>query len=153
MAGTEGMRKAAPMRSEQDRQRMWNSMRILRQFSTIDIQLTADVRARNARQYVRVLLDAGYLRIAQPAQPGAAGGGAVYALVRNTGPHAPRAGLSGLRDPNLEPAELPPHAQPVQVPRHEYQRALACVRACAGMTDPEAEVAQLRALAMGASHD
>lgn len=150
MAGMEGMRKAAPMHSDQDRQRMWRSMRILRQFTTADIESTAEVRARNARQYVRTLLDAGYLRTVQAAQPGVVGGGAVYALVRNTGPHAPRAGLSGLADPNLEPAELP---QAVQVPQHEYQRALACVRACAGMLDPEAEVAQLRALAMGASHD
>ncbi|MDT1107440.1 hypothetical protein, partial [Pseudomonas aeruginosa] len=60
----------------------------------------------------------------------------------------PRFGEDGsVRDANLEPQHLPREAQPVLVPRGEYERALRCVRACAGMQDPEAEIARLRALA------
>lgn len=149
MPGIDGMRKRAPMAPTVARQRMWNSMRRLRQFSVAELQATAEVSRSNAGVYARALLREGYLRVASPKREGVVGGHTVYALVRDTGPYAPRIGKDRLRDPNLEPAAKPAAAQYVSVPRADYDRALACVRACAGMADPEAEVAELRRRAGG----
>lgn len=153
MPGVEGMAKRAPMHGEQARQRMWQSMRVLRRFSAADLVSTAEVGLAHAQKYCRMLVAAGYLRIVQPKREGVAGGHAIFALLRDTGPHAPRMTNEGVRDPNTQPHALTPAERPVNLPRAEYERALRCVRACAGMDDPEAEVAQLRNLAMGVRHD
>lgn len=145
MSGRTGMRKRTPLGADQARSRMWQSMRVLRRFSSADMQATAEVSPNHSQKYLRGLLDAGYLRLLQPRQSGYTGGHAVYQLIRDTGPHAPRIGKQGLRDPNLEAHERLPSAQPITITRGEYQRAMCCVRACAGIADPETEVAQLRA--------
>ena len=143
--GRKGMRKRAPLAANQARTRMWQSMRILRRFTSGDLQATAEVGASHSQKYVRMLLQAGYLRVVQAKQSGVTGGHAVYQLIRDTGPHAPRFGNEELRDPNLQPHELTPEEQPVTITRAEYERAMICTRACTGMADPEAEIERLRA--------
>lgn len=142
MSGIAGQRKRAPMRGDQARQKMWNSMRILRRFTTADLQATAEIGNSHCRKYVKRLLDAGYLRVAQPKREGVSGGHAIYALVRDSGVHAPRISKDGAHDPNLAPKG---GAKTIAVLEQDYQWALRCVRACAGMQDPESEVAALRA--------
>jgi hypothetical protein len=147
MSGVAGMVKRSPLSADQSRQRMWSCMQQLRRFSVSDIEATAEASGTHARKYLRKLLVAGYLRVVVARASGVTGGHAVYQLIRDTGPHAPRMGKNGVLDPNLQPKHLAPQALPVKVPRAEYERALRCVRACAGMQDPEAEVAELRRLA------
>lgn len=147
MSGKPGMVKRAPLEARQARARMWHAIRQLRRFSTGDIEATAEVSASHAQKYLRALVGGQYLRLVQARDSGRTGGHAVFQLVRDTGPHAPRIGKAALLDPNLQPARPEPGQEPVSVPRADYERALRCVRACAGMDDPEAEVAQLRAAA------
>lgn len=130
----------------QRRGRMWRSMRILRKFTVSDLVATAVVTPAVAYRYVKTLSDAGYIECSKPHKPGSAGKGrcepphdAKWMLVRDTGPYAPRGGKH--RDPNLDPTRGGTH---VSIPKDEYARALKCVRACAGMVDPEAEVADLK---------
>lgn len=127
MSGTPGMVKRAPMREHQGRARMWQSMRMLRRFTVADIVAAGEVGESAASKYVRFLREAGYLRVAQPKREGITGGHAVYALVRDTGPHAPRVGNRAVRDPNIEPTE-PEHR--VTIPRSEYERALRVIAYC-----------------------
>jgi hypothetical protein len=137
------MRKRAPMQDEA-RQRAWNSIRILRRFQLSDLETTADISHDNVKKYVAGLCKAGYIRIATPRASGVAGGGVVYQLLRDTGPFAPRFGNHGVHDPNVDPRHAP---EWIRIPKADYERALLCARACQGMTDPIAEVQQLRALA------
>ncbi len=78
-----------------DRDRIWQSMRVLRQFSLPDLVATAESGYANTRRYVRGLVNSGYLRLVQPVASGRRGGYAVYRLVRDTGPHAPRLQIDG----------------------------------------------------------
>jgi hypothetical protein len=96
------MRKCEPMTAAEARQRAWQSMRVLRRFTLPDLQATAEIGRDNVGRYVRGLLRAQYLRIAKPKVNGHVGGHAIYQLVRNTGPHAPRLqhGGAALYDPN-----------------------------------------------------
>lgn len=86
---------------------------------------------------MRALCKAGYLRVVQPRRLGVAGGDAVYQLLRDSGPLAPRIGKQGLLDPNLVAAKPEPGDEPVTMKRRDYERALLCVRACAGLSDDE----------------
>jgi hypothetical protein len=147
MSGKPGMVKRVPLAPLQARTRMWRAMRQMRRFSTADLCATAEVSASHAQKYLRALISGEYVRCVREKDSGRAGGHAVFQLLRDTGPHAPRLGKQGLLDPNLQPAKLEPGQEPVSVPRADYERALRCVRACAGMKDPEAEVAALRAAA------
>lgn len=131
------MVKAAPMRAHQDRMRVWQSMRILRRFTIADLICAGEVTRNHVEGYVRHLVRANYVRVVQPRRLGVAGGDAVHQLVRDTGPLAPRIGKQGLLDPNLQPAKPEPGDEPVTMKRRDYERALLCVRACAGMTEEE----------------
>lgn len=71
------------------RYRAWQSMRMLRRFTVPDLVATAEVRNDNAGNYVRALLDAGFLRVVKPKREGVKGGHPIYLLVRNTGPKPP----------------------------------------------------------------
>jgi hypothetical protein len=107
--GTVGMRKQAPQRGMQVRQRLWRSMRMLRQFSVPDLEATAEAERSHIGVFIRALVAAGYVQVEQPRQNGKRGGHAVYRLIRNTGPVAPRLATDGLYDANLiDPYELPP---------------------------------------------
>jgi hypothetical protein len=134
------MKKRAPMRGTQARQRMWQAMRVARQFSAADIVATAEVTPNHARKYLRMLAAHGYIACIRERQSGVAGAGTLWRLARDTGPYAPRVGKQ-LRDPNIEPTE---REAMVTIPRSEYARALACARACQGMGNPEREVAALK---------
>jgi hypothetical protein len=87
-------------------------MRILRLFTVADLAATAEIQPRNARAYLRRLESAGYLRLARAARNGHPGGHAVWRLIRDTGPHAPRLQRDGATwDPNtraVHPGGLAP---------------------------------------------
>lgn len=88
-------------RQPRARDRAWQSMRILRQFSLPDLVATAEIGQANARKYVIGLRRSGYLVLAREKDEGRAGGHEVYRLVRDTGPRAPRLQSDGCTyDPN-----------------------------------------------------
>jgi hypothetical protein len=86
------------------RYRMWQAMRLMMAptFTIGQLMTIAEVDRDGALHYVRSLVSFGYLRIERPRISGVRGGAALYALIRNTGPHAPRIGRHGLFDPNLK---------------------------------------------------
>lgn len=87
------------------RERMWRAMRILRRFRLRELLQVAEVpRRKAAERFVQDLTRANYLSVAEPAR---GCDGSVYALIRNTGPFAPRVGRKGLLlDVNLEITNL-----------------------------------------------
>lgn len=100
--------------AQESRQRAWNSMRVLRVFSTIQIVATAEISAINLRKYLPGLARAGYVQLAQAKQNGKVQGHAIWRLVRNTGPRAPivRTDGTGVYDPNQDevyPFQASPH--------------------------------------------
>lgn len=107
--GKPGMRKQAPQRGLQARQRIWKSMRMLRQFTVADLEATAEAERSHIGHYLRALTAAQYVQCEQPVQSGKRGGHATYRLLRSTGPVAPRLSSDGVYDANLiDPYELPP---------------------------------------------
>ncbi len=88
-------------RSPRVRDRIWQSMRVLRRFTLPDLVATTGASRENAKKYVRGLVRAGYLRCLSPYARGRKGGHAVWMLARDTGPHAPRLQADGQTyDPN-----------------------------------------------------
>lgn len=83
---------------------MWRVMQHLRQFSPTDIAGAAnsggiEVTLDKARAYCRQLLGSGHLRVRMTAIPGRRE--AIYRLVEDTGPRAPRpVRRAGIEDPN-----------------------------------------------------
>lgn len=101
MSGVLGMRHTEQARPPAARDRMWQSMRILRKFTAVDIASTAEGGFANAQKYARGLAAAGVLRIAAPKRNGRKFGHVVYQLVRDLGPIAPRLRSDGTTyDPN-----------------------------------------------------
>lgn len=141
MSGTAGMTQRSPMRERQARQRIWQALRVMREFTVAEIIATAEASATNTRHYLRSLAKADYVLCVRSRHSGYSGGHALWRLVRDTGPYAPRIGARGVQDPNLEPHKAP---TTVTIPRSEYERALQCVHACQGMSDPMREVAALK---------
>lgn len=90
MGRTQGARTLALRRQPKARDRVWQSMRMLRRFTLPDLIVSAEAGAQNVRYYVGELHAAGYLAIAVPFRRGMVGGHQVWRLLRNTGPHAPR---------------------------------------------------------------
>lgn len=85
------------------RERAWAAMRILRRFTIADLVTTAEAGGNNILKYVLDLTRAGYLHRVTSRQPGLKLGGAVYGVVINSGPHAPRVRTDGsIYDPNTE---------------------------------------------------
>lgn len=78
-----------------DRSKIWASMRMLPSFTTAELVATAEAGVNNTTRYVHALARAGYLRKLSDCKSGLTGGHAVWKLVRNTGPHAPRARTQG----------------------------------------------------------
>lgn len=112
-------------------------MRMMRQFTVGDLASTAEAGENHVTKYLHALIRYEYVRTVQPRRRGFAGGDAVHRLLRDTGPLAPRIGKQALLDPNLTPAVREPGDELVSMKRADYERALLCVRACAGMTDDE----------------
>lgn len=87
---------------------IWRSMRMLREFSALDLAAhsttpNVSVSADDAERFCQPLLRAGYLRVIK--KPGArlGGGGAVYRLIRNTGPLPPKEQrVRAIYDENLD---------------------------------------------------
>jgi len=88
--------------SSDARARAWTSMRILRNFTVPQLQMTAAISEANIFVYVRCLVRAGYLRIVKERELNRPGSRSVYQLVRNTGPLQPIPQRSGeVYDPNV----------------------------------------------------
>ncbi len=140
MSGQPGQTKLKPMHAGQARHRIWQSMRILRRFTLADLIASAESTRTNTQKYVQQLRAKGYVRVIQARRSGFPGEDAVYQLVRNTGPLPPRIGKQGLHDPNIEPTTPEPGDRLVQIRQRDYDRAMLCVRACAGLSDEEIRV-------------
>lgn len=69
------------------RQRMWQSMRCLQNFTVENIISTANVGLSSAQKFVKALLNANYIAVCDKK-----GFRVTYRLIRNTGPHAPEIG-------------------------------------------------------------
>lgn len=83
------------------RDRIWQSMRILRRFSLPDLVATAEAGDTNCLKYTRGLSAAGIVRLVQPKDSGKKGGHVQWALARDLGPKAPRLRADGTTfDPN-----------------------------------------------------
>lgn len=83
----------APVKQNSSFNNMWQAMRILKEFSSLDIALHAtttdvDVTPQTAQSYCSMLFRHGYLRVMQRAHP--PGRMARYFLSDNTGPLPPR---------------------------------------------------------------
>ncbi len=88
-------------RARTHRDRAWEAMRILRQFTSADLATTAEIGADNCKDYLHGLSVHGYIALARPVANGQPGGHALWRLIKNTGPHAPRLHADGfLYDPN-----------------------------------------------------
>jgi hypothetical protein len=105
-------------------QQVWQAMRIMRgHFSVADLLRTCDISESAVHKYCRALARAGYLRLLWPRVSGRAGSRDIWALVRDSGPHAPikRQDGSAVWDPNTRHAwpladELPAAAVPGAAP-------------------------------------
>ncbi|WP_041408236.1 hypothetical protein [Shewanella sp. W3-18-1] len=75
-----------PYRMGSPKQKMWQSMRIMRCFTPVDIAQTAEVSIAYACAFISTLRRAGYLK----RQMNNTGQFAAHQLLKNTGPHAPR---------------------------------------------------------------
>jgi len=90
MSGKPGQIQRRPQR-DTDRQRMWQSMRILRRFCLPDLARTAEVKIDNARKYVLALERHGFL-VSSSASDYTRGKRGVYkhwSIRRNPGPDHP----------------------------------------------------------------
>ena len=101
MARLSGARTRVWNRQPRARDRAWQSMRIMRRFTLPDLMATAEISHDNAKKYVRGLVLSGYVRVVVERASGRKGGHAVYQLLRDTGPRAPRLQTDGRTyDPN-----------------------------------------------------
>ena len=110
------------------RQRAWNAMRVLKEFTLLDLEMSAEIAPDNIRKYVNALHRAGYLRQRRPKQNGKDGGSVIWRLVNHTGPLAPilRSDGSGMYDPNRK--TLVPYQDPPPAPREAvHERCRPCL--------------------------
>ncbi len=78
------------------RSRIWRSMRVLRRFHGADLAAVAEAGLQNTLNYVSQLVAAGYLRKVKTETPRhGVEGRAIFALVKDTGPLAPRIAHDG----------------------------------------------------------
>lgn len=88
-------------KANKPRQQMWNTMRVLRKFSVMDLMMAAEVKRVAAHGYISLLLKAGYVR-KLCAGGNRKGERAMYLMLRNTGPKSPteKRGEGGMWDVN-----------------------------------------------------
>lgn len=91
------------------RQKMWNTMRVMRKFSVMDLMMAAEVGRVCAHGYASLLVKAGYLRELSPGG-NRKGAQAVYLLLRYTGPKSPvekraQGGMWDVNEQQLYPFE------------------------------------------------
>ena len=102
MSGVKGMHRSAESRRTA-RDRIWQSMRILRHFRLPDLVATSEAGENNCLKYTRGLCAAGIVRVVQPKASGLKGGHIAFSLVRDLGPKAPRLRADGTTyDPNAQ---------------------------------------------------
>jgi hypothetical protein len=85
------------------RLRIWQAMRIMREFSTPDLAATCELKNhRVALAYISALRRAGYVRTRQPQRGQHVP--AIHTLIRNSGPKAPAIVRKGVFvwDPNTD---------------------------------------------------
>ncbi|MCW5666494.1 MAG: hypothetical protein KIT35_21900 [Piscinibacter sp.] len=87
MSRTEGARSRATCAP--GLQQAWTSMRVLRRFTTAELEATGSLKRRALQEFCRVLHGARYLRLVQPRVSGRPGSYDVWQLVRDSGPVAP----------------------------------------------------------------
>lgn len=102
MARTQGSHQLKPGRQDA-RGNAWRSMRILRRFTSAQIETAAPIAHDNAARFIKQLLTTGYLRLDQKRIPGRPASYNVYVLARNSGPLCPICWTDGrVHDPNLD---------------------------------------------------
>jgi len=88
MPGIKGMMHTAP-KSGSLRRNIWRSMRILRQFTIIDLAKTSGARRENVRKFVKRLEVHGYIVQHGPYSGGRPGVFRRLRLVKDVGPQHP----------------------------------------------------------------
>jgi len=89
------------------RQKLWQSMRIMRRFTLPQLMATSGATESPTRAYVNALKRAGFLAVRRPAQ-GMAGAYAVYQLLQDSGPQHPTTNsIQVVYDPNRDSYHLP----------------------------------------------
>ena len=94
MAGKSGMKMQPAINSQ--RQKMWQSMRILRRFTIAAILRTIpgdDITYANAQKFIRNLTKHNYVAKTGAYSGGRRGDAQEYILVNNTGPTVPVLGI------------------------------------------------------------
>jgi predicted ArsR family transcriptional regulator len=116
-------------RSKTGRQKMWNSMKISRSFTASDLTLTGGICRKSADEFIRKLLDAGYLSAVHRVDTSKSnreiqGQISSYRLIRDTGRLAPMVRKQGCWDQNQQ--RLYPfnnHKQQDEEARHDQDVA------------------------------
>lgn len=82
--------------------RAWQSMRILRRFTTLEIAATTEIPYKSAQTFVERLARTGFVWCVRKNNRGRPGSYAVFQLIRDSGPTAPICRHNGqVYDPNL----------------------------------------------------
>lgn len=102
-------------------QQVWQSMRVLRRFTTADLLTTAACGQSQVHKYCRALARTGYLRLHLARVSGRPGSRDVWLLVRDSGPEAPirRQDGSGVYDPNTRAVHPVQQAVQAEAEAHE----------------------------------
>lgn len=101
-------------------QKLWNNMKIARNFSVTDLLSSIDVKKGTAKEYVSLLLKAGYLSVIK--QPGYfPNTEAKYHLVKDTGRLSPQKVNGGVWDRNTKQFIAIPKKSSKEVP-HDVAR-------------------------------
>ncbi len=87
MAGKKGMK--CPSRPGAARRKVWQSMRIMRQFTIADLCRTSCAKRNNVRKFMAGLSRHGYIARFGKYVSGRAGSYQPWRLVRDTGPRHP----------------------------------------------------------------
>ena len=101
MARTPGAATRLYRRQPRARDRIWFAIRVMRRFDIPSLEAAAEAGRSNTQKYVFALTRAGFLRKVFDGESGKKGGHAVWMLVRDPGPMAPRLQRDGRTyDPN-----------------------------------------------------
>lgn len=85
------------------RQRAWQAMRVIRQFTGPQIEAVAQIKRDNLGRLIRSLARCGYLRCVREHVSGSPGSFKVWRLARNSGPTRPILRKNGqVFDPNTK---------------------------------------------------
>lgn len=113
-------RVLAPHAPGAAQQKLWRSMRVLRHFTSTDLQVTAEASRTITNRYVRALLKHGYIQHRGFKRMGTAKL-RVLVLVKDTGPHAPRPCTTGLTDLNTRQTFDAEGKEVAYLPRRTYR--------------------------------